>query len=127
MPTTVDGLEVRRKLSPSRWGVPIPFGPDGWKLLCRLEKGSIIITTSPLPLGTDDTEYTHASVSFADRMPTYADLATLHRAVWGEQGWSYQVFAPKADHVNIHGTALHLWGRADGRPMMPNFGILGTI
>jgi hypothetical protein len=37
------------------------------------------------------------------------------------------MFAPPAEHVNIHERALHLWGRVDGSPVMPNFGVYGTI
>jgi hypothetical protein len=42
-------------------------------------------------------------------------------------GWSYQVFAPPSQHVNIHEHALHLWGRVDGTNVLPSFGVLGTI
>lgn len=74
----------------------------------------------------DGQEWVHASMSRVGEMPTYDDLVLLHRAVFGE-GWAYQVFAPAEHHVNIHAFALHLWGRADGKPTMPNFGELGTI
>ena len=49
----------------------------------------------------------------------------MHRAVF--PGYAYQVFAPPESHVNIHGNALHLWGRADGKPILPEFGDMGTI
>ncbi|MCW2757013.1 MAG: hypothetical protein JWO46_759, partial [Nocardioidaceae bacterium] len=55
------------------------------------------------------------------------DLVYLHHAVWGSTGWSYQVFAPAEDHVNIHSFALHLWGHLDGSPALPNFGYMGSI
>ncbi|TQK29408.1 hypothetical protein [Arthrobacter sp. SLBN-53] len=59
-------------------------------------------------------------------MPTYDELGRLHRAAFGD-GYAYQVFAPAAQHVNIHQNALHLWGRADGPPCLPEFGLFGTI
>jgi hypothetical protein len=31
------------------------------------------------------------------------------------------VFAPPTDHVNIHEYALHLFGRLDGTPALPDF------
>lgn len=59
-------------------------------------------------------------------MPTYDDLCLLHRAVF-KDGYAYQVFAPPSRHVNIHQYALHLWGRSDGKPVLPEFGCEGTI
>ncbi|MEU4804392.1 hypothetical protein [Actinosynnema sp. NPDC023587] len=38
-----------------------------------------------------------------------------------------QVFVPPAEHANFHPRALHLWGRGDGRRMLPDFGSAGTI
>jgi hypothetical protein len=40
--------------------------------------------------------------------------------VFGDR-WAYQVFAPPADHINLHNFALHLWGRLDGKPVLPDF------
>jgi len=60
------------------------------------------------------------------RMPSYNDLKRMHRGVFGD-GHAYQVFAPAAEHVNIRSNALHIWGRLDGLPVLPNFGRLGTI
>lgn len=75
---------------------------------------------------TEDDLWLHASISHGGEPLTYADLTLLHHAVWGPAGWSYQVFAPESEHVNIY-EALHLWGRLDGRKELPNFGALGTI
>lgn len=124
-PTTTNALQLRRVLGRKTWGAPTPFGPDGWMLPCLTENGAVIVTTSPLPMD-DGNEYTHASMSFADRKPTYDELDLLHKAAFGE-GYAYQVFVGGPAHVNIHENALHLWGRADGKPMLVNFGILGTI
>lgn len=88
-------------------------------------RGSILVSQSGQP--DDPTEWIHTSIAFADRDPTYADLVTLHRAVFGRKRFAYQVFAPASSHVNIHAHALHLWGRADGAAVLPDFGRLGTI
>lgn len=45
-----------------------------------------------------------------------------HRQCLGIDGeWDYQVFAPPSDHVNIHNYALHLFGRLNGKPALPDF------
>lgn len=120
--TTLDPLGIRRRLDRKQWGVPSPFGPDGW-LYDSVDGKARIIVTAGDHIGGD---WWHASISRADVMPSYDDLVLLHKAVWPD-GWAYQVFAPPADHVNIHARALHLWGRPDGRRELPNFGELGTI
>ena len=65
--------------------------------------------------------YAHASISRVEQVPSYDDLVTLHRSVWGRGGWSYQYFVPEAKHVNFHPHVLHLWGRLDGSPVLPDF------
>jgi hypothetical protein len=118
---------------------PKGYGPAG--LLVDIEykerKGAIIVTQSPLEDGPGEpaVEYLHASISFHGVMPEYTDLQLLHRAVYGRRRWAYQVFAPEASHVSGKGMgvwghefALHLWGRADGRPVLPDFGsVFGTV
>lgn len=117
----------RRGYHPS-W--PEPYGPSGVRLaVYRTDpfvRGSIIVTQAehPYPNGVD---WIHASLAWPDVMPTYGDLTALHRAVFGRRRWSYQVFAPDSRHVNIHNYALHLWGRADGKNVLPDFGVEGTI
>lgn len=102
-----------------------PWGPVGLALRTRGRhgRGSVIITQAEW----EGEEWLHASIAWDDVMPDYGDLATLHRAVFGRRRYSYQVFAPSAAHVNIHEFALHLWGRSDGQPAMPDFGQHGTI
>lgn len=101
-----------------------PHGPAGClaKIQHDLRVGSILVSQADW----DGVEWLHASISYP-LMPTYDDLTLLHHAVFGRHRWSYQVFAPLTDHVDIHPTALHLWGRADGHPATPNFGEWGTI
>lgn len=131
--TSINPLAIRKRLGKDRWGVPIPFGEDGWKfdnvpLPPTKMHGRVIVTCSDFtsigePAGL---EYVHASISWRERMPSYYELTALHKAVWPD-GYAYQVFAPPADHVNIAQYALHLWGRLDGKPLLPEFGKFGTI
>lgn len=126
MSTHVDALRLRRVLGRSAWSPPEPFGPDGWRLTNVAERASVIVTASD---GHDDTGrwFTHASIARADRMPDYDDLVLLHKAVWGDNGHAYQVFVPASEHVNIHEHALHLWGLTNGSPLLPEFGLAGSI
>lgn len=124
MTTSFDPLKIRRRLGLETWGQPRPYGPDGWVFLNKAETGDVIITCAERDL--DDrpgglsqvVEFVHASMAFADRDPTYLEIAAMHQAVW-PGGYAYMVFAPSPVHVNIHEHALHLWGRLDGRPMLP--------
>lgn len=115
-PTNFNPLRIRRLLGRENWSAPTPFGPDGWKFLQLDGIGSIIVTCAD----HDGVDWVHASIAWRDHMPWYADLTMLHAAVFGDS-WAYQVFAPPSDHVNIHEHALHLWGRLDGKPALPDF------
>lgn len=115
MPTTIDALAIRHRLNRSQWRTPRPFG-NGWAFQHRTERLSILVS----PDWHDGVDWTHASIAHTDRLPTYDELKTLHAAVFNT-GWAYQVFAPPADHVNIHSYALHLFGRTDGTPVLPDF------
>lgn len=116
MTTSFDPLQIRRLLGRQDWSPPSPLGPDGWSLRSRGEPGSVIVTCAE----HDGDDWVHASIAWRDRMPTYLELKMLHDAVFAG-GWAYQVFAPGSDHVNIHQHALHLWGRLDGKPALPDF------
>jgi hypothetical protein len=121
-PTSFAPLTIRRRLGVQDWAVPERFGPDGWSFVDRKRKGSIIVSCDTF-LGV---EWVHASIAWADHTPTYDDLKLLHAVVF--PGWAYQVFPPLSHHVNIHEYALHLWGRLDGRPALPDFaGGFGSI
>jgi len=107
---------IRRFMEMWGLGHTEPFGPSGF----TWDNGRdtrIIVTQAP----HDEVEILHASVSHPTKNPSYAELAHLHLSVFGRQRWSYQVFAPRTEHVSIHDHALHLWGRADGQPMLPDF------
>jgi hypothetical protein len=115
--SNLNALRIRRSLGHREWDAPAPYGPDGWTFAHRAMPGSIIVSCAP---AEDGQEWVHASIAWQYRMPTYDDLKLLHRAVFGD-GWAYQVFAPGSEHVNIHQYALHLFGRLDGRPALPDF------
>jgi hypothetical protein len=103
------------------------FGPSGWDMRIaqvRGGPGSLIVTQAEQD---DGEEWLHASIAWRHNMPTYDDLTMLHRAVFGRRRWAYQVFTPDTEHVNIHRYALHLWGRADGARVLPDFGRFGSI
>jgi hypothetical protein len=123
MSTTVDGLRLRKVMGRDDWAPPQPFGTDGWSLVRRDGAASVIVSAAPMD---DGHEWIHASIAREERMPDYDDLVLLHRAAFGDR-WAYQVFAPRRDHVNIHEHALHLWGRVDGQPAIPDFGAWGSI
>lgn len=116
MPTSLNALQIRRVLGRGNWSTPTPFGPDGWKTVELNGQASVIVTVSD----HGEHEWIHASIARADRMPSYDDLKLLHAAVFGDR-WAYQVFAPPSDHVNIHQHALHLFGKLDGSPALPDF------
>ena len=122
MPTNIDMRRIRRVFGREEFEAPQPFGEDGFTLLSRDHKASIIVTCAD----HDGDDWIHASIAHTDRLPTYDELKLLHYAAFGD-GWSYQVFPPKEEHVNIHAYALHLWGRLDGKPALPNFAEYGSI
>lgn len=122
-------LEVRRRLGRNEWTVPRPItanDADTWVIDRKDATTRIIISHGRYPHIGDIHPWVHASISRRDVIPSYEELTMLHAAVWPD-GWAYQVFAPPSAHVNIHPRALHLWGRPDGRALLPNFGSLGTI
>lgn len=116
MAATLDGLRIRRLLGRSTWSAPFPFGPEGWRFDQLDGYARIIVSVAPC----DGDDWIHASISRRDEMPSYADLKLLHAAVF-DGGWAYQVFAPPSEHVNIHAHALHLFGRLDKAPVLPDF------
>jgi hypothetical protein len=134
MSTSFDPLGIRNRLGRDLFRPPIEHGDDGWAFISppALPSGhaSVIVSCGPAPsaFGVDHAggNWWHASISRRDRMPDYADLVLLHHAVW-PNGYAFQVFAPPAKHINLSAHVLHLWGRPDGRNVLPDFGYHGTI
>jgi len=100
---------------------PRAFGPAGMAVILldrdNQHAGSVIVTQAE----HGGAEWLHASLAWIDHVPAYDDLTTLKRAVFGDARECYQVFPGADRHVNIHAFALHLWGRADGVPALPDF------
>lgn len=129
MSTSLAPLQIRAALCRSydaRWSTPHEHGPDGWHFLLAEPARSVIVSCADHDDFGDPAEWVHASVAGLQELPTYEELERLHAAVFGH-GYAYQVFAPPAQHVNIHPFALHLWGRLDGKPALPEFGAEGSI
>lgn len=132
MASHINALRLRAVMGKDEWAMPAPFGSDGWRMLNHDGTASVIVSffywqpdTSSKALGDG---WIHASMTRPDDVPSYEDLCRLKRAVWGDRGWAYQYFPPASDHINIHPRALHLWGRTDDQPAMPDFAaIIGSI
>jgi len=128
----VNALAIARRLPTKEWLAPrVDPVTGGWLYVRRDRLVAIIVSAGEsaeamLGESSDHSLWLHASIARRDRMPDYDDLVLLHHAAFGD-AWAYQCFAPPAAHINIHPRALHLWGRVDGEPAMPNFGALGTI
>lgn len=124
----INGLQLRRALGREEWGVPQENGCCGWIIdgLANGRHSRVIVTGDHLSDQVNGNNWIHASISHRDSMPGYEAMKLLHNAVFGDR-WAYQVFAPGAAHINIHAYALHLFGRVDGEPALPDFGRFGTI
>ena len=113
------------------WSRPVPLVIDGvesedaWVFE---GPGSARVIVSYDPDSELGVEWVHASIAYGmrTRFPTYNDLKRMHHGVFGD-GFAYQCFVPSGEHINIIGNVLHLWGRLDGKPVLPNFGWQGTI
>lgn len=122
----LDMKTILRRLAKA--GSVLPFGPTGQGFAYDFARDDARIIVTLGAAGVDDRDdRVHASISRPDQMPSYEDLVMLHHAVWGDDGYAYQVFAPRRVHVNIHPNALHLWGLLDGSPELPEFGMHGSI
>lgn len=126
----VKAMHERFTADGSRWDKPKPVvlggieSADTWEF-----KGvGVRVFVSYDPDSEPGVPWVHASTAYRDpmRMPSYSDLKRMHHGVFGD-GHAYQVFAPAAEHINITSNVLHLWGKFDGSPVLPNFGRAGTI
>jgi hypothetical protein len=124
MASSINPGPLRRAFGRDKWFAPQEYGTDGWQMLRKDYGSGIIVSVNRFE---DGIEWAHASIARSTELPSYEDLVTLRTAVWGEEGWAFQVFAPPGDHISIHPFTLHLWGRLDGARIHPNFGVNGTI
>lgn len=51
----------------------------------------------------------HASVSRAERCPTWDEMAWVKRQFWQDDEAVMELHVPPTDHVNNHKFCLHLW------------------
>lgn len=117
MATKIDAKLIHKRLGIKEWLSPKYWGPEKYSFTHRFGNGSLIVSTFE---DNDNIEWVHASITRKNHTPTYRDMKMMHKAVFGAN-WAYQVFAPPEDHVNHHEFALHLWGRVDGKPAIPDF------
>lgn len=100
--------------------------PPQWRLVARGGDGAAYKRVDGLAVITsasrerDGKRWLHVSLSRAKRVPSYEDLAHVKRVFVGEDRFAVQVFAPRAQHVNLHPNCLHLWCCLDGHPL-PDF------
>lgn len=115
---TINALKIRQRLGRKDWDVPESWS-DGWNFENKHEIGRILVTHW-WDGDKFSEEWIHASIAFKSRMPTYDELKKMYESVFPE-GYAYQVFVPSDRHVTFHDYALHLWGRTDGKPVLPEF------
>jgi hypothetical protein len=129
MACSVPAGRLRRTFGRERWAAPEPYGEDGWLMRRKDGRASVIVSVSRI--WGDGIQWVHASIATSRDLavPSYLSLVTLHKAVWGDEGYAFQAFVPGTEHISIHPNALHLWGRLDGaRPDgIPDFGQYGSI
>jgi hypothetical protein len=89
--------------------------PNTWKIVERRRDGASYRRTDGLVVilsvseEDDGRTWLHASMSRKSRLPTYQDMVAVKHLFIGDDRYAYQVFAPKAMHVNIHSNCLHLF------------------
>lgn len=124
----VDTLKIRKRLGRHEWGPP-ELRDDGAGYVRNDQRRTVIVSAATYPDDPTRTVWIHASIAChpidVRDLPGYEDLKTLHRAVW-PNGWAIQVFAPPAEHIDFT-PVLHLWGRADGARIHPDFAWMGAI
>ena len=62
----------------------------------------------------------HVSLNRRNQIPSYKDITEVKRLFIGDNKTAIQVFPPRAKHVNISPTTLHLWHCLDG-DVTPDF------
>jgi hypothetical protein len=119
----INAVAIQKALGQG-WGEPTPLGEDAWTIDGHYKRVIVSYDDETEP----GTVWIHASISHQDphRMIGYGELKQMHKAVYGD-GHSYQCFVPADEHINIRNNVLHLWGRLDGQPVLPDFGRHGTI
>jgi hypothetical protein len=113
----INALQVRALLGKDDWMPPQPHGVNGWSFL-RYDQAQTVIVSSATD--SDGTEWIMVAVG-AREAPTHEDLRLAQRAVFGDSGCAYQFFPAHNARTAISDTVLHLFGRADGKRITPDF------
>lgn len=113
---------LRLLVLPARWHREADFGPNS--VYARNRDGLRVLAASSVE--ADGRRWAHVSMSYADHLPSYDDLCDVKRLFLGPQSKAIQVFAPEAEHVNVHSFCLHLYACLDGDPL-PDFRRMGVI
>ena len=101
---------------PKCWQV-VQRGGDGLALKEVANDLRAIITVG---VEFDGLTWLHLSLSSHERIPSYEEMCYAKSDLIGEDIKAIQVFAPRAEHVNINPHVLHLWACLDGDPL-PDF------
>ncbi len=72
-------------------------------------------------IASDGGGWEHVSVSRADSIPSWENMAAVKRLFWDAEDCVVEFHPPESEYVNNHPHCLHLWRCADGRefPMPP--------
>lgn len=73
---------------------------------------------------TEQREWLHVSLSFANKLPTHQDMRSVRGAFFAENAVVVQVFPPEAEYVNDNPFVLHLWQRLGPDRLVPDLRIL---
>ncbi len=99
---------------PKGWDVIRKWG-EGW----ALRKGGLRVIVD-CETKADGHEWIHVSCSRKNWTPTHAHMCEVKADFIGDR-YAYAVYPPEAKYLNIHAYCLHLWARADGLPVLPEF------
>ena len=106
---------------------PIPVGfpqLEGQRAFEHRNGRRVVLTVGQ----QDGRWWLHVSLSRAQHIPSYEDLADVKRTFVTDRYQAVQVFPRRERHINIHPYCLHLWAclepEGDG---LPDFGSEGTI
>lgn len=87
-------------------------------VLARSADGLLVFLTGRV--WADSRCWLHVSYSRTQRIPDYADTQRIRKLFLGEQHWTYAIYPPADQYVNVHPRTLHLWCCLDG-PVTPDF------
>jgi len=113
----------------------LPAIPEGWTLLedgrdipppspagyCIREITTRLIVIVTATVELDGNAWLHVSMSYKTRLPNYKDICRVKDHFVGVNKMAYQLFPPKAEHVNFHPFCLHLWHCCDEVRITPDF------